>query len=337
VTPGAGHPPTRYSHALAYDRDRHRVVLFGGGGASGTFFQDTWEWDGLTWENKTQLPNSPPPRFGHALVYHSGRHRVMLYGGNNAVASLDDTWEWDGLVWSAATPTAEHPPALSRHAMANDDARGRVVLFGGMEEWDTSRRTWEWDGQAWFERFPVSLLPDSRFDHALAYDRARGRTLLFGGNATGEPRQDTWDYDAGTTAQPAFQLTVAVAAAGIATGDLTGLRVRVHCGGAFAPYGTGDTGAALLGWASGGPGLPPGSWHEVATNLVAASSSPPHLPAPPAALIDWNSSSADEARQYLFAGEGAISFQCRPAGVNGDGGARVALDYIEVRVRYRTP
>jgi hypothetical protein len=36
------------AHALAYDADRRRVVLFGGQTAGATV-EETWEWDGLTW------------------------------------------------------------------------------------------------------------------------------------------------------------------------------------------------------------------------------------------------------------------------------------------------
>ena len=56
-------PSGRYNHAMAYDRARAKVVLFGGlGGGS-----DTWELDGDQW---TQMaPNtSPPARDQHAMA-----------------------------------------------------------------------------------------------------------------------------------------------------------------------------------------------------------------------------------------------------------------------------
>jgi len=53
---GAAAPlPQRVSHAMAFDRRRNRVVLFGGHagfmpGRSGEMFGDTWEWTGAAWE-----------------------------------------------------------------------------------------------------------------------------------------------------------------------------------------------------------------------------------------------------------------------------------------------
>jgi hypothetical protein len=38
-------PAARSFHAMAYDSDRSRTVLFGGQ-VTGEFLNDTWEWDG---------------------------------------------------------------------------------------------------------------------------------------------------------------------------------------------------------------------------------------------------------------------------------------------------
>jgi len=50
-------PPTpqRVSHAMAYDTNRKRIVMFGGHGGfmpgrNGEMFGDTWEWNGTAWE-----------------------------------------------------------------------------------------------------------------------------------------------------------------------------------------------------------------------------------------------------------------------------------------------
>jgi hypothetical protein len=44
-------PPPRYVHAMAYDAQRQRVILFGGGLAASPYntLADTWEWDGARW------------------------------------------------------------------------------------------------------------------------------------------------------------------------------------------------------------------------------------------------------------------------------------------------
>ena len=46
-------PPLRYNSAMAYDRDRARVVLYGGEVGAGTLdLADTWEFDGTTWTRR---------------------------------------------------------------------------------------------------------------------------------------------------------------------------------------------------------------------------------------------------------------------------------------------
>ena len=179
----------------------------------------------------------------------------------------------------------------------------------------------------------------ARNGHSMAYDRARERIILFGGvgDASNSALQDTWEYSRDSARQPVFQFTAAAASAGFVPSLVTGLRVRAHCGGTFAPYGAGGVGASLLGWMAGGPGLPPGSWQQLATNTAAASPSAPYLPTPPFALIDWSAATAEQAQQSLLARDRRLDFQCRPAGVSGDGDATVVLDYLEVRVRYRAP
>ena len=46
-------PPERGNHAMAYDAERDRVVLFGGESLSGgADFGDTWEFDGTSWSKR---------------------------------------------------------------------------------------------------------------------------------------------------------------------------------------------------------------------------------------------------------------------------------------------
>ncbi|MEZ4364911.1 MAG: kelch repeat-containing protein [Kofleriaceae bacterium] len=90
-------PSPRYGHALTYDPNRARVVLFAGQDDSGPL-ADLWEWDGVIW---TQLAASIPPvgRRHHGWVYDPIGASLLAVGGyNGAVGSFDDTWtaRWDG-------------------------------------------------------------------------------------------------------------------------------------------------------------------------------------------------------------------------------------------------
>jgi hypothetical protein len=57
------------------------------------------------------------------------------------------------------------------------------------------------------------------------------------------------------------------------------------------------------------------------------------------ALLSWSASSAADAQRFFLERDRALAFQCRPNGSSGisDQEAAVALDYIEVRLRYRAP
>jgi len=100
-------PPKRMNHAIAYDRQSDRVILFGGSDSRDSPYGDTWAFDPLTetWEEMAP-PGSPQPSTSHDLVYHEASDRVV-YIGNDGVWAYDyeaDDWEhysehgmpWDG-------------------------------------------------------------------------------------------------------------------------------------------------------------------------------------------------------------------------------------------------
>lgn len=188
-------PPWRWGHAIAYDAERRRVVLFGGFPSSA----DTWEWDGVGWTQRFPS-NSPAARSGHTLAYHAARRRVVLFGGQSAgppYIPLGDTWEWNGNDWSRSGGSPTDPPPRVGHGMTYDVARARLVLFGGGDNRGLSSEIWEWDG-AWTLRVPSSM-PTARSGAALAYDTARAKVVMFGG-ADSVPLSDLWEYSPVTPA-----------------------------------------------------------------------------------------------------------------------------------------
>jgi hypothetical protein len=178
-------PTARYLGAMAYDRARKRIVLFGGAGEScpEKICGDTWEWDGSAW-NRIETPRSPPPRSHHAMVFDETRRKVVLYGGEHGGDGGATLWEWDGVRWTAGR---EDPPALRGAAMAWDEASRRVLMFGG-ESADAdafrSAATWAWNDNAWHMAAPGGArAPSPRRYHAMAADTARKRVVLFGGDS----------------------------------------------------------------------------------------------------------------------------------------------------------
>lgn len=76
-------PMSRWAHSMAYNPLSGNVVLFGGYGPeypSGTALADTWEYDGIDW-NETSPLISPSAREQHVLVYEGNHRKILLFGG----------------------------------------------------------------------------------------------------------------------------------------------------------------------------------------------------------------------------------------------------------------
>ncbi len=190
---GAG-PGARYSHHMAYDSVRGKVVLFGGTQQPGSVgLQDTWEWDGRMW-NQLAPTASPLPTWAGAMCFDAQRGECILFGGysNSAGADLNTTWAWDGLAWSSKA-TASTPPARRHHAMCYDAQRGVIVMAGGVttntSPATTYSDTWEWNGTNWTARIS-SPSPSGTANAALAYDSQRNKCVLLTTNG------ETWTLEA---------------------------------------------------------------------------------------------------------------------------------------------
>lgn len=192
-------PSERTHSAMAYDPVRQRTVMFHGfHGAPQTFFADTWEWNGATWQ-EIPTPVHPNGRAGHAMAFDPVGQRVILFGGWDGSSSLDDTWAWDGQSWTQLTSPAS-PSGRRDLQMTSAIGSTGLLLFGGTEATSggalgTPRSdTWRWDGSQWTELFPVNE-PVSRARHTMALDQAGQRILLFGGRGAGGLLGDTWQWN----------------------------------------------------------------------------------------------------------------------------------------------
>jgi hypothetical protein len=201
-------PSPRLAHAMCYDEARRRVVLFGGndGNVGGvfTYFGDTWEWDGVSWAQRSST--GPAPRSSLAMAYDYARGRVVLFGGlvwqGQTLVRLNDMWEWNGTSWAQIGSPTPPPPPRSGHTLVSDAARGRLVLFGGIPAGGGALLgdTWEWDGTSWMQA--AASGPPPRANHAMAYDMVRRRVVVFGGWAgTVQYLADTWEWDGNSWTQ----------------------------------------------------------------------------------------------------------------------------------------
>jgi uncharacterized protein (TIGR03382 family) len=201
----AASPPARSRHVMGAltINSAERLFLFGGVGASGATFTDTWEWTGTTWVQLTPTV-TPAPGGGSALSHgyvmasEPFQSKLVMFGHT----SDDQLWEFDGQAWVGRRP-ATRPAARNMPAVAV--LGSRVVVFGGNIGGGpggvTLRdETWEWDGAAWTQRTP-STRPWAR-DSASAVT-LQGKVVLHAGRYTTgtsstSSLSDTWEWD-GTT------------------------------------------------------------------------------------------------------------------------------------------
>lgn len=219
-------PAPRYGHAMVYDSNRDRIVLFGGA-AGETSFDDTWVFENGNW-TRLAPPTSPPGRRFPGMAYDSVRDRVVLYGGGVTGGRLFDTWEFDGTTWRlirAEGPQVENP-ALVYDAARNEvlmlgTAAGSVVMYRyGSGEWSRitpeklpacvtqaqmvyrpdSRTVLTYGGSCAFgvsndtmvwngqnwTELTLARAAGSLFGYGLAHDPTRNMTVLYGGASTFE-------------------------------------------------------------------------------------------------------------------------------------------------------
>ena len=186
VVANAAPPPGAQGWSGAYDERRGRLVVFGGY-ESNAYSDDTWEWNGSSWERSAAT--GPPGRAIAGMAYDEARRVTVLFGGARDLTvngRLGDTWIYDGLTWSEVT-SADGPPARDHHAMSYDPEQQRVILFGGGD--DDELDPWQWNGTRWNRLTATG--PSWRNIPVMVADRTGGRMLMFGGNWDPYPN-DLW-------------------------------------------------------------------------------------------------------------------------------------------------
>jgi hypothetical protein len=198
-TPPEDSPSVRMSHAMVYDVDSEKVIVFSGYGPEGAEDDDTWAYDYPTnsWQEMTPL-DSPHARYGAGCYYDDSSGSMVIFGGNSH-GYFSDTWSYDCQAdqWTELSPSI-HPGALKWASMTYLSGQDRGILFGGDSTLSqVENRTWVYDvsANAWREMNPTSA-PPSRQAAGLAYDRDSRRAILFGGaDDSRNCFDDTWAYD----------------------------------------------------------------------------------------------------------------------------------------------
>ena len=210
-------PSGLYGSRMVYDPSASRMILFGGGDAN-HFYNDTWQYTGSTWVKVATTASSAAGRtFNgrtfHGLVYHSGRGRLIIFGGVGypnggtvgTVNDFNDMWELQGTKWVDITPAGPTPAGRGWFGITYESATNRVVVYGGYTTAGAFSYgdTWAWNGESW-SQLMASSPPGIRDSFEMTYDVGRARSVVFGGywSDVWEIVGSTWTYITTTDGPP---------------------------------------------------------------------------------------------------------------------------------------
>jgi hypothetical protein len=194
-------PTGRFGAQLVYDSARNVAVLYGGLASNISIpppTSETWEWNGVTWNQATPAANAGP-RYRYGACFDSARGRVVMYGGQSTQLlgpPNNQTWEYDGTTW-AQIPTTGNPGPRERPAMCYHAGMGMTVMFGGYDGVALTDQTWLYDGftGAWLQLVIPGPKPSPRNASALTYDPVHNLCILMGGQDAVNVLSDTWVFD----------------------------------------------------------------------------------------------------------------------------------------------
>lgn len=193
-------PQARNQAGLAYDSDRHVIVMFGGQTVDGTALGDTWQLD-LSSSTWTALSPSNSPSAGVAqMTYDANRKVVVAYVDRGAYG----IWEYSAATntWFDHSSASPNPGRRAHSRAVYDSAQKRTVLFGGClypncvgsasDDYHNDR--WEWDGTCWRNTTNSAKSPGLLQLFGMAFDSTNLKTVIFGGAVwpSGPVSATTW-------------------------------------------------------------------------------------------------------------------------------------------------
>ena len=147
-------PPSKSIHAMSFDSENRKIILFGGFEQSGSITDDTWVYDILnnTWEEMNPKIK-PAARYGHTMVYDEKNKKTLLFGGSNNNQSMNDIWTYDLANDNWTELNVINPPdPRYLHSKVYFQDTLNIILFGGMRSdkiylhdlWAFNTSTNEW-------------------------------------------------------------------------------------------------------------------------------------------------------------------------------------------------
>ncbi|MEX2160153.1 MAG: kelch repeat-containing protein [Dehalococcoidia bacterium] len=192
-------PAPRFGHNAIWHNETSRMIVFGGQGSGGAFFNDVWAYDPASGAWSQLASAGPSPRYGAAGTLDTDGALVITHGFTDQ-GRFDDTWRYDIVneTWTDISPDGRRPVerCLTRACFTRVMDK-HLLMFGGQTT-ETPYLDDLWGlllGRGWanLERNPK---PAARNRYSMVYDEARDKLTLIGGNGAAGPLNDVWWFDA---------------------------------------------------------------------------------------------------------------------------------------------
>jgi hypothetical protein len=203
-------PSARYLHAMVYDTNLNRLILFGGKAPG--HLNDVWAYNVGTNSWAPLAPTGTPPsaRGRTAQMFDAGGNRMIVAAGETAVGYSNEVWELDLSVGSEAwTDISAIAGSImpGRGSMAFGDI-GSDLWFQGGYNGSSTDEIWTLDTSTtpvtWAQQTMVGAAPLRRFTNTGAMSNAGDFYTGLGIEAS-VALNDFWRIDTGTlTARPTW-------------------------------------------------------------------------------------------------------------------------------------
>lgn len=187
------HPPVspqgRFGASEAYDPQTKTVLLFGGRLEPGTPVNDTWAWNGTTWQEIDGGAAGPQPGEGSDMAWDPALMQMVLLTRSGVISEPAQTWFWAGSRWEQ--PARGGLPAGATFSPMWFDPVTHALLavgccVGPPPTTGAANTTWKWSGRTW----TLVPTPTAPIDGStMALDPAIDRLVLCACEASPAPNR----------------------------------------------------------------------------------------------------------------------------------------------------
>jgi hypothetical protein len=185
-------PAPRFGHNAAFVGDR--LLLFGGQGGQGLFFNDLWSFETAkeSWTRLADGQAAPSPRYGAGGAAVDSD--LAITHGFTDAGRFDDTWSFSQR-WVEVSPgSGPRPVKRCLHRLTYLEEADRLVLFGGQTNGVAFLGdTWTFDpgSRKWTEMRGKAPPPRNLYAAAARRDAV----YVFGGSGANGELGDLWSFD----------------------------------------------------------------------------------------------------------------------------------------------